>query len=217
MTRIDLSRIHFPVTNLGHGTRIGVWVQGCTVHCRGCISRDTWPARPDDAVAVDAVLDRIAADLPSAHGVTVSGGEPTDQPAALHELLAGIDRLRGRRDDLDVLVYTGRSLAEAVELVPGLAGLADAVISEPFLADRVDATLALRGSSNQVVTPMTALGRRRYGRVDADLAHQRDTIGLHVDDDSIWMVGIPRPGDLVELETALAADGITLGRRSWLT
>ena len=40
--RIALSRIHFPVTTLGPGRRIGIWFQGCSIRCPGCISMDTW-------------------------------------------------------------------------------------------------------------------------------------------------------------------------------
>lgn len=37
-----LSRIHFPVTTLGPGNRIGIWFQGCSIQCQGCVSVDTW-------------------------------------------------------------------------------------------------------------------------------------------------------------------------------
>ncbi|MCA1696856.1 MAG: radical SAM protein, partial [Actinobacteria bacterium] len=48
--------MHHPVTTLGYGTRAGVWVQGCTIGCHGCASRDTWAVtegtvvRPADVV-----------------------------------------------------------------------------------------------------------------------------------------------------------------------
>ncbi|WP_461325238.1 4Fe-4S cluster-binding domain-containing protein [Bradyrhizobium diazoefficiens] len=40
--RISVSRIHFPVTTLGPGRRLGIWFQGCSIRCPGCISMDTW-------------------------------------------------------------------------------------------------------------------------------------------------------------------------------
>ncbi|HAU1321526.1 TPA: radical SAM protein, partial [Legionella pneumophila] len=39
---IYISRVHFPVTTLGPGHRIGIWFQGCSIRCPGCISTDTW-------------------------------------------------------------------------------------------------------------------------------------------------------------------------------
>lgn len=41
---IRLSRLHFPVTALGPGERLGIWFQGCSLGCQGCISPDTWPS-----------------------------------------------------------------------------------------------------------------------------------------------------------------------------
>src|SRR4051812_8784074 len=107
---LRLSRLHYPVTTLGPGRRAGIWFQGCTIRCPGCIAVDTWPDRPERAVPVVEVLDWLA-NLPAAEvdGVTISGGEPTEQPAALVELLGCIDRWRqAMAGDRDVLIFTGR-------------------------------------------------------------------------------------------------------------
>ena len=83
---IALSRIHFPVTTLGPGRRIGIWFQGCSIRCPGCISMDTWaPGR--GITTIDEVVSAIAQWIPTADGITISGGEPFDQPVALIELL----------------------------------------------------------------------------------------------------------------------------------
>lgn len=39
---IAINKIHFPVSTLGFGQRLGIWFQGCSIRCPGCISRDTW-------------------------------------------------------------------------------------------------------------------------------------------------------------------------------
>ena len=39
---VSISRLHFPVTTLGPGHRIGIWFQGCSIRCEGCLSMDTW-------------------------------------------------------------------------------------------------------------------------------------------------------------------------------
>jgi len=99
---IALSRIHFPVTTLGPGRRIGIWLQGCSIRCPGCISMDTWaPGR--GITTIDDVVSAIAQWIPTADGITISGGEPFDQPVALMELLG---RLRSLTE-ADVLVFTG--------------------------------------------------------------------------------------------------------------
>jgi anaerobic ribonucleoside-triphosphate reductase activating protein len=86
MTSITLSRLHFPVTTLGPGKRIGIWLQGCSIRCPGCISADTWSAT-EGLTTTEAVIEALLPWLPDAEGITISGGEPFDQPEALQILL----------------------------------------------------------------------------------------------------------------------------------
>ena len=68
-----------------------MWFQGCSIRCRGCVSRDTWEFRGDAWVEVDRLVAWIhSLDRDRLDGVTVSGGEPFDQPDALAALLDGI-------------------------------------------------------------------------------------------------------------------------------
>lgn len=218
MTAILLSRVHYPVTSLGYGRRAGIWFQGCTVHCRGCISRDTWPADATTRTDVDSVLAWIAG-LGTVDGITISGGEPTDQPGALRALLDGIDRWRTADDkEADVLLYSGRTTSELRESLPWLRPVVDVLISGPFDQELVGPS-ALRGSSNQIIDVFSDLGSRRYPEQirERTYADQRRSIGVHVDTESIWMVGIPLPGDLVRLRTALEDRGVSVDRTSWLS
>ena len=76
--RLQLSRLHFPVTTLGVGRRIGVWFQGCSIRCPGCVSLDTWdPAH--GTTTVEDVVTAIGPWLEAADGLTVSGGTPPYQ------------------------------------------------------------------------------------------------------------------------------------------
>ena len=79
--KIALSRIHYPVRTLGPGARIGVWFQGCAIRCPGCVSMDTW-AVGQHVTTLDEVKEGLLPFLAS-DGVTISGGEPFDQPEAL--------------------------------------------------------------------------------------------------------------------------------------
>ena len=114
----SVSRVHYPVTALGPGRRLGVWFQGCPLGCPGCVARDTWDFDGGRAVTV-AELTGLWADAlaDGAQGLTVSGGEPLAQAAQLAEFLAAADRLRqaaapGPRADF--LVYTGYEPDETV-------------------------------------------------------------------------------------------------------
>ncbi len=219
MTSLLLSRLHFPIHNLGYGCRAGIWFQGCTVYCRGCVSRDTWPFDPARRSSVEDVLAWVHA-LPAGtlDGITLSGGEPTDQPGALRELLAGLNDWRNGYDrPVDILMYSGRSAGQLDRQFGWLAGAIDVLVSEPFVAARAT-ECALRGSANQIVRTCTDLGRDRYPDylLEDDYQDQRRSLAVHVDDRAVWMVGIPLPGDLRRLEHDLTARGIDLTRTSWL-
>ena len=75
-----ISRLAHPVRNLGFGTRAGIWTQGCTLRCAGCMSRDTWGFRADRELPVKEIGAWLLALPGKLDGVTVSGGEPIEQP-----------------------------------------------------------------------------------------------------------------------------------------
>ena len=83
MIGIRLHRIYYPVTTLGYGQRLGIWVMGCERNCPGCISPEMQPA-DGPLQPLDAILARIPEDLPC-NGLTISGGEPFDQAEAVAE------------------------------------------------------------------------------------------------------------------------------------
>lgn len=200
---IGLNRVHFPVTALGPGRRIGIWLQGCSIRCPGCMSLDTWaPAKETEPVA--DVLARISVWLPDAEGVTISGGEPFDQPHALDALLSGLRTAQCG----SVIVYSGYSLGTLNERHPAILALIDVLISEPFDATYTEPAL-LRGSSNQRVTCLTERGAAMWQAV-VSAGEQAPAIDIVLGEDGeLWLAGIPRPGDLDQLSRALARNGMS--------
>jgi anaerobic ribonucleoside-triphosphate reductase activating protein len=199
---LDLSRLHFPVTTLGPGRRVGVWFQGCSIRCPGCVSLDTWvPGR--GATTVDEVFATIRSWLIEADGVTVSGGEPFDQPMAL---LALLRRIR-RATDADVLVFSGYSIERLTPALDRMTGLIDALVTDPYDA-RAPQTLVLRGSDNQRLHLLTPRGRARFSQYDRRLEPTDNVLDVMFDDDgTAWLAGIPRRNDMRRLESVLAAAG----------
>ena len=214
---LNISRLHYPVTALGPGRRAGIWVQGCSIGCAGCVSRDTWDHTGGQQHSVHDVLDWLTVVTtcdPGLEGITISGGEPSEQPDALHELLIGVHELRRHGFfDGDVLCYTGREEAEFRAACPWATTLVDALITGAF-AIAEPTQLLWRGSANQQLIPLTARGRRRYEPyLDAETDHP--ALQLSVENGQVWMIGIPRRGDLRRLETALRRDGVQLEGVSW--
>ncbi|MEU6664905.1 4Fe-4S single cluster domain-containing protein [Streptomyces sp. NPDC046727] len=221
---LRLDGTHYPLETLGPGKRLGIWFQGCTLACAGCMSRHTWDPEAGTRGTVSEVLAlwrRALAD--GADGLTVSGGEPLQQAAALAELLAGAARLRDgvrRREGsagphpADLLVYTGY---EPEELTPerrtALAG-ADAVITGRFRVAE-PTRLAWRGSANQRIVPLTPLGAVRYTPYE-----NREPAGPRLqvapgEGGRLRLHGVPLRGELAALERRLRQDGVALTERSW--
>ena len=220
-----VNRVHYPVTALGYGTRLGIWVQGCPLACRGCMARDTWAPDMGTSVPVPelAAIWRRAA-RSGADGITISGGEPLAQPEALACLLNEADVIRaelGRRDaaagrpgrELDILVYTGYEPAEFTQEQLRAIAAADVLITGRF--DITAPTgLIWRGSANQEMVLRTALGRERYADM-VDYVPARTPIQASVTDDGIWLIGVPRSGGMGALERGLRQRGVRLGSASW--
>jgi anaerobic ribonucleoside-triphosphate reductase activating protein len=208
-----VARVLYPVTALGPGVRLGVWVQGCSLACKGCMSRDTWSPQGGEEVSVDELLvlwrEAVAA---GADGITVSGGEPLQQPEALGELLAGVRQVRADRE-LDVLVYTGYTEEEFDEARWRAVEHCDVLV-----VGRYDVTkptsLIWRGSANQRLLPLTAQGRRRYDEHVGQVP-DRPTMQVMTDGDATRVIGVPRPGDLAELERGLRAAGLGVTGVTW--
>jgi anaerobic ribonucleoside-triphosphate reductase activating protein len=202
MAIIAISRLHFPVTTLGPGRRVGIWLQGCSIRCPGCISVDTW-AQDRGKTTVSEVLEAIAAWIPAADGFTISGGEPFDQPGALAELLAGI------RDhsQADILVFTGHPLERIEQQLSSMSGLIDALIADPF-DFRVSQTLALRGSDNQRLVLLTPLGRGRFAGYERPASVTDLSVDVMFDENGgVWLAGIPARDDFRRLQRVLQAAG----------
>ncbi|SDV48915.1 4Fe-4S cluster-binding domain-containing protein [Chitinasiproducens palmae] len=202
---IRLSRLHFPVTTLGPGQRIGIWLQGCSIRCPGCISADTWSEHGRMTRVAD-VLAQLDSWLPHASGVTVSGGEPFDQPEALLALLAALRAAPGAAQR-DVLVYSGHPIESIAATLARAEGLIDALVSDPFEIDTPQ-SLALRGSDNQRLHLLTPLGQARLASYERRRAGVDRALDAMFDDDgSVWFAGIPARGDFNRLRDLLNQQG----------
>lgn len=214
---IRINKAHFPVTVLGPGRRLGIWLQGCSIRCPGCLSRDTWAPHGGSAMAVDALLDWCRATCGEAlDGVTLSGGEPFDQAPALAALLDGLDAWRAESGkEFDLLCYSGHPLRTLQKRFPELLARLDAVIAEPFV-DGLAQTRLWRGSGNQSLQPLSPLGHARYAPyLDATADSQGKRLQMQVDQGRVWYVGIPARGDLDALAALCRERGLEFRDMSW--
>ena len=127
----------------GPGLRYAVFVQGCSHGCPGCHNPESHPAEGGTLTAIDALVADIRANG-LVHDVTLSGGDPFEQPEACAEVAR-----RLKAAGYGLWAYTGyryedllrqADLAEAAPAVvpgadaedaAGIAGSADAASKAP--------------------------------------------------------------------------------------
>jgi anaerobic ribonucleoside-triphosphate reductase activating protein len=141
----------------GPGARFVVWFQGCTLGCPGCFNPATHGDGPESAVADVIVQLRAARDI---EGLSLSGGEPLQQPEAALALLEAARAL-----GLSTLAFSGYTIDEIRAQPLGEAILAqlDVLIDGRYVAGDRLAT-GLRGSANQRIQLLTS----RYTLADVE-------------------------------------------------
>lgn len=192
------------MTTLGFGRRVGIWTQGCLIRCPGCISRDTWEHEEERLTTVELLATAVSPWLAAADGVTISGGEPFDQSQALAELIRGVRRVNSG----DILVFSGYAQETLFAEHLGIVQMIDVLVSDPYRPDS-GTKLALRGSDNQRISTLTALGRARYpAGLNFEPWGARRRLDLFIEGDAVWMAGIPQAGEMAHLQEELARRGV---------
>src|SRR5689334_6091937 len=188
MPQLNIAAIAAHTQALGPGVRAAVWVQGCPLHCRGCLAPDWIPLLPATLMTPEQILAGL--DLAGISGLTFSGGEPMAQAAGLAELA----RLARQKKDLDLICFTGYRYERLLKNPPN-AGVSellrevDVLIDGPFIQSLND-SVGLRGSSNQRIIHLTSRLR------EDDLESSARKVEITVTDGELAFIGIPTPGIL---------------------
>ncbi len=204
---IKISRVHFPVTTLGYGRRIGVWLQGCSIRCPGCINPDTWDFATGWEATPEELTNLVGRWLSEADGITITGGEPFDQPSGLQLLLQS---LRAHFDG-DVLAFSGYSHDILFAKHPAILQHLDVLITGPF-DPAAGQSLSLRGSDNQRVFLLTPKATSRYpADIDSRPWEGQRHLDIFFDGDDAFMAGIPKPGFSAALHRGLQSVNLRSG------
>jgi len=198
-----LNRIQYPVYNLGPGKRIGIWTQGCSRHCPGCVSQSLWSH--DGGKEFEA--ERIAQDILNVQqhfdGITITGGEPFEQYKPLIVFCSIIKSYT----DLTIFVFSGYDLEELQQRHPDrmfmtyLDYLLDGKYDRNVREDR-----NVRGSSNQ------HLYRFEHGVAveQNDVFSGRQWSFAVSDDGEVFLSGIPKQHDLADIIEQFSQVGLTI-------
>lgn len=138
----------------GKGVCVTFFVQGCSQHCPGCHNPQTWDFDGGYEFTQDTMNNIITA--LNANGVQrnfcVMGGEPL-HPDNLFLTNLVISEVRKKYPDIKIYVWTGYLyedlLAKHEKLLQNIFSNIDVLVDGPFMKDKRDITLAMRGSTNQ--------------------------------------------------------------------
>ncbi len=186
-TRLRMSHLAYPVTALGPGRRLALWVAGCPLRCPGCITPELQPTDAGRSIPIARLAAHVLKLPMDLQGVTLTGGEPFAQARALADLWA---LLSAARPAWDLLVFSGHRLAELQ--ARGLSSAAllaptDILIDGPYLRTR-PIVHPLRASANQRIHYLSKRGRALRGDCEArnpSLAN----LGIGRCDEG-WLIGI---------------------------
>ncbi len=189
--KIYLDLVHFPVFTLGIGRRIGIWLQGCSLKCEGCIAVHAWERDEASRTTVGAVLQEILSYAgPSRFGITVSGGEPFDQHHALFTLLTML-RENGFED---VMVYSGYDFAHLETKYPETLALIDVLVDGRFERGRATDS-AWKGSDNQNMFLLTQNANLRLKYLVYMRSRKNKTLQVVEKGAKLYIIGIPEQRD----------------------
>ena len=164
----------------GPGDRFVIWTQGCRKMCKNCYNPETWSHYKNNLVDIDSLVEEIKNS--SVSGVTISGGDPFEQPEELFYLLTKIKQL-----DLSdgVIVFSGYTIDEIrgdFKLEKCLDYI-DVLIDGLYIEEK-RITNGLAGSSNQQFHYLS-------DKISSDSIEIDQEVEIHLLGELIQITGFP--------------------------
>jgi anaerobic ribonucleoside-triphosphate reductase activating protein len=199
----QLNRIQYPVYNLGKGERIGIWVQGCSLGCKGCISQTLQTKEGGQLIDIEALVTEITKVKDQFDGITITGGEPFQQYKELIAFCAYLKQLT----NLEIYVFSGYYLNELVELFPDqlFTKYIDFLMDGRYLKEEHHNENS-KGSANQTLYQFI-----NNEAIKIKNGFSSNEFGLSINKDNrVYLSGIPKQNDLNRLKKYLTQTGIDI-------
>lgn len=151
----------------GFGNRDVIWVQGCSIKCKGCNNQHMWSYEKKHLIPVSKLATKVINRTGEIEGITISGGEPIEQAQAVSQLLKTI-----KEKGLNTIVYSGFTYKKLIDLndfwINELLKYTDILIDGKFEQTQYNDNQKLYGSDNQKIIVLN--DKYKY-RINEDVIH----------------------------------------------
>ncbi len=169
-----LSRVNGP------GLRFVLWTQGCSKGCKNCFNPETWSFEKYKLLTPLEIFELIKNSNVS--GVTITGGDPLEQPEELLELLILLESLNLSNG---IILFTGFTIDEINKdfLLRKSLNYIDVLIDGRFEKDQRISS-SLRGSENQNIIYFSSKIKEEELNIDQE-------VEVCLEGDKISVTGFP--------------------------
>lgn len=131
----------------GPGCRFVIWVQGCSIRCKGCWNQQMWDFDKHNEYPITRLLEMILSEKEYIEGITILGGEPLDQFPETIALCQECQKI-----GLSTMVFTGYELSEIeASEKSAIKSFADILITGRYIENLRTTNSQWIGSTNQQI------------------------------------------------------------------
>lgn len=205
---MKIARILYPVTVLGPGRRVGLWLSGCPHRCKNCCNPELWEQYDNQEMPISAIMAAI--DVISKRGpidgFVFTGGDPMFQAEEMSNLLPLLKAFSE-----DILVYTGYEYEQLLsfgdQCYDDCLKSISVLIDGRYIDELNDGAL-LRGSNNQRILFLDETVKGKY--IDYLTSMDTNEIQRFPSSDGFISVGIHRRGFHSELQNKAKERGVII-------
>jgi anaerobic ribonucleoside-triphosphate reductase activating protein len=164
----------------GPGLRFVLWTQGCSKGCKNCFNPETWSFEKYKSLTPLEIFRLIKNSNVS--GVTITGGDPLEQPEELLELLILLESLNLSNG---IILFTGYTIDEINKdfLLRKSLNYIDVLIDGRFEKDQRISS-SLRGSENQNIIYFSSKIKEEELNIDQE-------VEVGILDNEMYVTGFP--------------------------
>ena len=136
----------------GEGISVSLWTQGCPHRCKGCFNGETWSfedGKEFEESNLDYMLENINKNNVE-RDLSILGGEPLC-PENVDGVIEVCKTFKDRFPEKKIYVWTGYVVENFDQKQKEILNYIDVLVDGPFVQDKRDLSLTMRGSSNQRV------------------------------------------------------------------